>query len=287
MKIIWILLLLGITLLAKNEKTCYTVQLLSVKKNSENSKTLAKKNFPSSCKVMHLKHSIAVRCGCFSKMDSAEDELYKLEDIFTDASITTTYAKRFKTKQKRVKNKKQNSTESCHSVQIFKKKNTQETRDILTTMNFPNNCQEMTIGKSLAVRCGCYKTRKEARVESYILEDDFKNLSLTTTYKYKFDKSTLNRNSKQKQREKKRKKTSTKTCYSVEIFRAKNTQENMGKLLMQEFPSSCINIEIKDKLSIRCGCYNNKKDVIARYHKLKKAFKNSRISNTYVNRFKL
>jgi len=290
MKIILMLLLLGMSLIARDEKTCYTVQLLSVKKNSANSKVLAKKSFPSSCKVMRLSRSIAVRCGCFKDKDGAEDELYKLEDDYIDASITTTYAKRFKKPKKRVKAKKKSAQETCHSVQIFKEKNTQHTRDLLSEMEFPTNCEEMTIGKSLAVRCGCYKTRKEARVESYILEDKYKNLSLVTTYKYKFKnlnkKSDFPKKRKKRKKQEKKREVSTKTCYSVEIFREKNRQENVGKLLMQEFPASCINIEIKDMLSVRCGCYDNKEEVIARYRKLKKDFKNSRISNTYIRRFK-
>jgi len=280
MKIILMLLLFGMLLIAKDEKTCYTVQLLSVKKNNTNSKILEKKDFPSSCKVIYLKNSIAVRCGCFQKKDGAEDELYKLEDIYTDASITTTYVKRFKTKKKSKRDTKKSSQATCHSVQIFKKKNTQTTRDILSDMRFPTNCEQMTIGKSLAVRCGCYKTKQEARVESYILEDKYKDLSLTTTYKYKFKNI-----DKVYKTPKKKKRVSTKTCYSVEIFRAKNTQKNMGKLLMQEFPNNCITIEIKDMLSVRCGCDMNKDSVIARYHTLKKRFKNARISNTYTHRF--
>jgi len=279
MKIFLILSLLLVVLFAKDEKTCYTVQLLSVKKNNTNSKIIAKKSFPSSCKVMHLKHSIAVRCGCFNNKNGAETELYKLEDSYVDAMITTTYAKRFKSRRR---DKANNSQETCYSVQIFKKKNTQRTRDIVSEMNFPNNCQKMTIGNSLAIRCGCYKTRKEARVESYILEDDYKDLSLTTTYKYKFKDTPT----KTKTLKKRVKKHSTKTCYSVEIFRAKNTQENMGKLLMKEFPNSCITMEIKDMLSLRCGCDESKADIVTRYHKLKKRFKNARISKSYVERFK-
>ena len=297
MKIILIFLLLVISLLAKDDKSCYTVQLLSVKNSNKNMHTISKKRYPSSCKVMRLKSSIAVRCGCFEKIEDAEDRLYSLEDDYTDASITTTYKRRFK-KNKRInkskkkkKTKKNKTQESCHSVEIFKKRDTKKTREILSQMNFPNNCQKMTIGKSLAVRCGCYKTKKEARVESYILEDDYKNVSLKITYKYKFKEKFHNSYKQIKEQRKINKNNQTKTtlsnktCYSVEIFREKNTQENMGKLLMQEYPDSCINVEIQNMLSIRCGCYQNKNKVLARYYQLKDKFKDARISKTYVRRF--
>ncbi len=287
MKIILIVLLISLSLFAKKEKTCYTVQLLSTKNSGKNLKNLLKRDFPKSCKVMELKRSIAVRCGCFSNMDSAEDELYKLEDKYVDASITTTYSKRFKKKRKRVSQKKSDSKKTCYSVQVFKKLDNKTTRDILSDKIFPNNCKAMSIGKSIAVRCGCYKTHKEAKVEKYILADDYKDVAITTTYTYKFeDKLKKIQALKSVPKEKKRKREKSKaTCYSVEIFRAKNTQMNMGKLLTNDFPSNCTTMDIKNMISVRCGCYDSKKGVVNRYKKLKKRYKNARVSKSYKHRF--
>ncbi|MEA3228865.1 MAG: hypothetical protein U9P38_07320 [Campylobacterota bacterium] len=268
MKVILLTLLFAVFLIAKDAKSCYTVQLLSVKNSKKNMKDIMKKDFPSSCKVMDLGRSIAVRCGCYNNMDKAEDKLYDLEERYRHASVTTTYRSRFKERRKKLKTEKSKGRETCFSVEIFKEKS----RESIVGKEFPNNCQEMSIGKSVAVRCGCYKTRKEAKVEKYILDEEYKNTKVTTTYKYKFKDNKA--------------KKSTKTCYSVEIFREKNTQENMGKLFTQEFPTGCVTLEIKDYLSVRCGCYDNKKDVIARYKKLRKSFKSLNFVNSYESRFK-
>ena len=81
-----------------------------------------------------------------------------------------------------------------------------------------------------------------------------------------------------------------KECYTIEIQKVKNSQKNIDNLKIEPFPSSCINLKRGKVLSITCGCYQTKKQVILRYRELKKDYLGARIKwiNEYLyeKRFK-
>ncbi|MDF1877481.1 tetratricopeptide repeat protein [Sulfurimonas sp. SAG-AH-194-L11] len=94
MKKILLLLALGISLFAKAQESCYTVQLISSFNNQKNVDTLKNKNYPKSCRVMQIGKSVTVRCGCFEKYDDAKE--YKQELLqYGDVKLATTYKYRF------------------------------------------------------------------------------------------------------------------------------------------------------------------------------------------------
>lgn len=75
---------------------------------------------------------------------------------------------------------------SCYSVQIKSAVSSEQNLQRLSRGNYPKECQLMTIGKSITVRCGCYETYKE--VEEYFptIKKQYKKAYINQTYQYRF-----------------------------------------------------------------------------------------------------
>ena len=101
MRLIFLSLLFALSLQAK-EATCYTVQLFSAINNETNSKKLADLEYDDECKLMEIGSSLTIRCGCYTKIKSAEDKLDAYKKKYKYAYVATTYAYRFD-KEKSIK----------------------------------------------------------------------------------------------------------------------------------------------------------------------------------------
>jgi len=99
MKIIIISILLIASLFAKSKDSCYTVQLLSNSYSQKSFDALNLREFPSSCRVMHISKKLTVRCGCFEELKKAKNFLPEFKTIYSKAYIATTYKYRFKKKK--------------------------------------------------------------------------------------------------------------------------------------------------------------------------------------------
>jgi len=94
MKKLLFILLFSLSLFAKAEESCYTVQLVSSYYNQKNLNILQNTSYPKSCKVMQIGKSLTVRCGCFDKYDDAA--LHKKEfRRYGDVKLASTYKYRF------------------------------------------------------------------------------------------------------------------------------------------------------------------------------------------------
>ncbi len=91
---ILLILLLSISLFAKAEDSCYTVQLVSSYYNQKNLETLKSTSYPKSCKVMQIGKSLTVRCGCFDKYEDAKQHKEEFSG-YGNVKLATTYKYRF------------------------------------------------------------------------------------------------------------------------------------------------------------------------------------------------
>ncbi len=96
MKITLIFVLLATVLLAKEKDSCYTVQLLSDSYSVKSFESLSNREFPASCRVMHISTSLTVRCGCFEGSKEAKKLLLTFQKDYAKAYVATTYKYRFK-----------------------------------------------------------------------------------------------------------------------------------------------------------------------------------------------
>jgi len=83
------------------------------------------------------------------------------------------------------------SNESCYTVQLVSKYNSQKNLNLLNTKSFPSSCKLMEIGNSLTIRCGCFEKYAEAESELDKYKNEYKIAVIATTYKYRFDNSLL------------------------------------------------------------------------------------------------
>ncbi len=82
-----------------------------------------------------------------------------------------------------------NSKETCYTVQLLSKSSTEKK---INLDDYPANCKSMTIAKNLAIRCGCYDKKEQAKIDLKKLKSRYKNAIIMSTYKYRFnDKKTL------------------------------------------------------------------------------------------------
>ena len=81
------------------------------------------------------------------------------------------------------------SEDSCYTIQLISKFNSQKNLNILNENSYPSDCKLMEIGKSITVRCGCYERYVDA--ENGLTEKvaKYNNATISTTYKYRFDDS--------------------------------------------------------------------------------------------------
>ncbi len=77
--------------------------------------------------------------------------------------------------------------DTCYTVQLISKFNSQKNLDLLNSIGYSENCKIMQIGKSATVRCGCYEKFVEAEDSLKSYKKKNKQAVVTSTYKYRFD----------------------------------------------------------------------------------------------------
>jgi len=239
MKILLLILLTYISLLAKSDATCFTVQLLSKENTQENREEFAQNSFPQSCKTMQIGNSLTVRCGCYDTKENALHTLPMLQKSYEQAMVITTYKYRFEDeikkeiitpveneilkpikKIKKEAKKKQKETQqnlqvmkldekpTCYTVQLISLSKNRNSLEKLSNTSYPSSCKLMEIGETYTVRCGCYTSRDETTNEYNKLQKIYQNASIARTYKYRFEDtqdSVISQNSKENHPEKKEK----------------------------------------------------------------------------------
>lgn len=77
---------------------------------------------------------------------------------------------------------------------------------------------------------------------------------------------------------------SKRTCYTVQLLSAGNTQENLDMFHKKSYPKECRLMEIGESITIRCGCYDAYSDAGNLLEKLS-SYKEASIATTYKYRF--
>jgi hypothetical protein len=95
MRIVYILLFVISSLIAKSQESCYTVQLVSVPQSDKNLNRLQEESYPKNCKLMEIGKTLTVRCGCFEKFVQAQEQEKQLLNEYKEAVVATTYKYRF------------------------------------------------------------------------------------------------------------------------------------------------------------------------------------------------
>jgi len=94
-KVIFLYILLT-TLGMANEKSCYTVQLVSATNSYENYDRFSSIEASDSvCKLMEIANKLTVRCGCYVVREEAKEKLLSFQSRYSDAYIRKTYKYRF------------------------------------------------------------------------------------------------------------------------------------------------------------------------------------------------
>jgi FtsZ-interacting cell division protein ZipA len=124
----YILILVFVTGLYAQSKSCYTVQLTSAFNSQKNYDDLSSKSYDESCKVMRIGKSITVRCGCFDEYKDAKKTLPKFKKEYKKAYIASTYKYRFAKKPKSASalTKQTRKVETTLPTKKIKKQNTQQ-----------------------------------------------------------------------------------------------------------------------------------------------------------------
>ena len=177
-----------ISLYAKEQESCNTVQLLSVPVSKMD--RVLQKEYPQDCQVMQIGNNVAVRCGCFSKLDGAQQRLQQLQQKYASASLASTYRYRFSKKapvhKKSAKKSLGDEKRSCYSVALTSVPKTQKNLDTLFRTSYPKDCKVMEFRRSYGVRCGCFETLDEAKTRQEELSKDFIQSQIMQTYRYRF-----------------------------------------------------------------------------------------------------
>ena len=103
MRYILILVLLTLSLYAKDEESCYTIQLLSKDSTQSNIDALTAQEFPQECMLMEIGSYITVRCGCYEEMSRANEKLPELKSEYEYAYLARTYKYRFEQGNTKIK----------------------------------------------------------------------------------------------------------------------------------------------------------------------------------------
>ena len=78
------------------------------------------------------------------------------------------------------------SKETCYTVQLLSKSNTEKNKKSFEETLYPKNCKIMEIGHSLTVRCGCVDRKNKAREILKDIQSQYKEAIVMTTYSYRF-----------------------------------------------------------------------------------------------------
>ena len=95
MRYILILIFTVFFLFAKDEGSCYSVQLNSFVIKEGSSYKFDAQGYPQGCVLISTSKMNSVRCGCDEGYSKAKVLLDELRDKYQDASIVTTYKSRF------------------------------------------------------------------------------------------------------------------------------------------------------------------------------------------------
>lgn len=89
------------------------------------------------------------------------------------------------------------SKDSCYSVQLtsFVYKNYSDYK--FENQGYPESCKLISFTNMNAIRCGCFEVYKNAKNQSSLLEDDYPDAKVVTTYKYRFANNYSKANKKQ------------------------------------------------------------------------------------------
>ena len=196
MKIRWCLFIVMLysSFVFANEKSCYTVQLISLPKNSISVDRLSRRIHESSCQIMTIGNYITVRCGCFDKYKIAKKHYRKLKKRYKFASIVKSYAYRFKRSANQINAKNMVTTirrqqaispsKSCYTIQLWSIP--AGYKDKRMSMDYPTNCKKMQIGNHITARCGCFETYNDAKKLFKTLRKNHKKAFITKSYAYRF-----------------------------------------------------------------------------------------------------
>jgi len=184
--------------------------------------------------------------------------------------------------------------ETCYTVQLVSKHNSQKNLKLLDSKTYPDNCKVMEIGKNLTVRCGCYEKIVDAKENLNVLKKDYKKASLATTYKRRFSENIDVDMQKSSVVEKsiiapikkiENKVNSKDTCFTVQLISRFNNQKNLRILNNKTYPDGCKLMEIGKNLTVRCGCFEKIQPAKESLKEIKKSFKKATIATTYSYRF--
>lgn len=115
MRIIILCLIMIISLFAKAQDTCYTIQLKSVSSHDKSVNKFTNAIYPPECKLMQIGTILTVRCGCYEHIKTPKKKLINYQKEYKYAYIATTYKYRFDTKRATIKVTKKN-TRSIYST---------------------------------------------------------------------------------------------------------------------------------------------------------------------------
>jgi len=117
MKLLLFCLLLLTSLYAKDEETCYTVQLFSVPLSTKDQLTQQLQNYPDECQLMEISKTLTMRCGCFEHLKDANKKLTELRELYHTASLAVSYKYRFASTSQ-TKQKKELSKDDFHDNEL-------------------------------------------------------------------------------------------------------------------------------------------------------------------------
>jgi len=78
------------------------------------------------------------------------------------------------------------SKETCFTVQLLSKHNSEENRLSFEKNSYPKICKIMAIGRSLTVRCGCVEKKIKANEILNRMKNEYQQAMVITTYSYRF-----------------------------------------------------------------------------------------------------
>ncbi len=183
-----------------DERSCYTVQLVSAPKGDKAIEKMARQIEDPSCQLMNIGNYSTIRCGCYDHYKKAKRAYLTLKNRFKHATIAKSYAYRFKSAAA-LKKEKSNSnhvisprnndgsetSRSCYTVQLWSVPVSAE-KTIRKDPNFKLfGCREMRIGRQLTARCGCFDRYKKAKQWKKAIEKHYPHAFVTKTYAYRFE----------------------------------------------------------------------------------------------------
>jgi len=189
MKIFYFIILVLSPLLAEVEpESCYTVQLLS--SSARNSINMSK--YPLECKLITIRKTSTVRCGCYDKRSDAQTILDDLKEDYSQAFITRTYKYRFGKQTLQGKSVKNDDDELRLILQVFLYKGDLESAYKVANLGYSKYPSSYYWNQKMAEICKW--TNRSARATKHLrfiyskkydpkIEDELINYG-TATYQY-------------------------------------------------------------------------------------------------------